>query len=108
MAEFVFILILVFPAILGLSEMLHIFKKWVLASGKSGNRVMIIIPDDKNFQKELMYAFEESKWQGEKLAQKIIVLDTCLCIENKEECALLAKKFGFEVYSKSQLANIEF
>ncbi len=108
MAEFVLVLILAFPAILGLAEMLHFFKKWILFSGDKGRKILILVPENKNFQRQMLSSFEDSKWQGEGLAKEIIVLDTCLSEENKEECRLLAEKLGFKLCDKLQLSSLEF
>lgn len=105
MAEIVFIFIFTIPAILGLAEILHTVKILLFSSRKSQNATLIIVPDNDNFSKQLIYAAEQYRWHGDKYAKKIVVLDYLLDEENKRECIALARKFDFEICSKTELAE---
>ena len=61
MAEIVFGIILIFPAMLGLAEMLHTFKMHLLSSPKRCERVLVVYPDDENFSRQIMKTAEERK-----------------------------------------------
>ncbi|MBQ6847898.1 MAG: hypothetical protein IJO62_03160 [Clostridia bacterium] len=106
MAEIVFILVFAFPAILGLAEILHSIRLWFMSSGKKGKRILIVVPDNENYLKQILGIYEQSKWQGEKLAEKVIVLDTLLDCENYKECEKLVKRLNFEMCSKSKILDI--
>ena len=54
MAEIVFGLVLIFPAMLGLAEILHTVKMFLLSSSRDCKKTVIIFPDDVNFHKQLM------------------------------------------------------
>lgn len=106
MAEIIFILLFAVPAILGLAEIIHTVKLWIVASGSPKKRVLVVIPDDKDFPEQILSSYEEIKWQGSKLAEKIVVVDTLLCEESKQECKALAKKLGIEICSNSELCYV--
>ena len=97
MAEIVFGIVLIFPAMLGLAEMLHTLKMHLLSSPKRCERVLVVYPDDENFPRQIMKTAEERKWQGEKFAQRVLVSIKNISEENAEEVLSLAEKYGFEI-----------
>lgn len=97
MAEIVFGIILIFPAMLGLAEMLHTFKMHLLSSPKRCERVLVVYPDDENFPRQIMKTAEERKWQGEKFAQRVLVSVKNISEENSQDAKDLALKYGFEI-----------
>lgn len=97
MAEIVFGIILIFPAMLGLAEMLHTFKMHLLSSPKRCERVLVVYPDDENFPRQIMKTAEERKWQGEKFAQRVLVSVKNISEENSQDVKDLALKYGFEI-----------
>ena len=97
MAEIVFGIVLIFPAMLGLAEMLHTLKMHLLSSPKRCERVLVVYPDDENFPRQIMKTAEERNWQGEKFAQRVLVSIKNISEENAEEVMSLAEKYGFEV-----------
>ena len=108
MAEIVFIFIFTIPAILGLAEILHTVKVLLFSSNRCHNTTLIIVPEDDNFSKQLIYASEQYRWHGDSYAKKIVVLDYLLSEENKKECALLARNFNFQICSKTELTEMFF
>ena len=97
MAEFVFFMVLVLPATLGFAEILHILKRWLFSSGKKGERILFLIPDNENFERQILELSNEYMWQGNILAEKIFIINTRLDDENRKECYVLAQKSGFKV-----------
>ena len=97
MAEIVFGIVLIFPAMLGLAELLHTLKMHLLSSPKQCERVLVVYPDDENFLRQIMKTAEERKWQGEKFAQRVLVSIKNISEENAEEVMSLAEKYGFEI-----------
>lgn len=97
MAEIVFGIVLISPAMLGLAEMLHTLKMHLLSSPKRCERVLLIYPDDENFPRQIMKTAEERNWRGEKFAQMVLVSIKNISEENAEDAVSLAKKYGFEI-----------
>ncbi len=103
MAKYVFLTVLIFLAILGLSEIIHIIKKWILSSLKSGKRIIILVVSNNDFHREILNLYFDFKWQGYKLAQEIFIDNSDIGDENIDEFRALIKKTGFKV-----LKNINF
>lgn len=106
MAEIIFILIFAVPAILGLAEIIHTFKLWLVSSESGGKRVLILVPDNEGFAKQILGAYEELRWHGSKFAEKIVVLDDLLDDENKIECKAITDKLNLEISGLSELSDV--
>ena len=103
MTEIVLNLLFVIPAILGLAEIIHSSKMWFLNPRTKGKRIMVLIPDANDFEKQILSAYEQLKWQGKKFANKILVVD-CLP-QNREECKRITEKLGIELCELSELTD---
>ena len=103
MAEIVFNVVFAIPAILGMSEIIHSVKLWLLKPKNKGKRIMVLIPDTDDFESQILSLYEQLKWQGKRLADKIVVVD-CF-VNEKEECKRIAENSGIEVCSLSELAD---
>lgn len=103
MSETVIIFIFAIPAILGLAEILHIVKLFLLGGKTKIKSVLVVVPNNENYFKQLMNISEQKRWQGDKYAEKIIVLNTLLEKEKFFECRILAEKLGFEFCDKYEL-----
>ncbi len=106
MGEIIFFLVFAIPAVLGLAEIIHIIKMWFLSSGVGGKRVLVLVPDNENFTKQILSTYEQFRWHGNKLADKIIILDCLIDDENIEECKRITRKPGLEVCTLSQLSDM--
>lgn len=103
MAEIIIIAIFLIPEILGLAEILHTIKLMLISPRPKGTDVMIIIPDNESFAKQLANAAEQRRWHGKRYAGRIIVLDTNLSEEARAECAALARRLNIEICSGTEL-----
>ncbi len=106
MGEIVFILVFAFPAILGLAEILHSVRLWFMSSGKKGKRILVIFPDNEDFAKQILGTYEQAKWHGERLAQRIIIVDTLLDETNRKECKKLVKSLDLKMCSQSKVLDV--
>ncbi len=97
MAKYVFLAVLIFLAILGLSEIIHTTKKMILSSLKSGKRIIVLVVSNEDFNREILNLYFDFKWLGNKLAQEIFVDNSNIGDENTEEFNVLIKKTGFKV-----------
>ena len=105
MAEIVLNLVFAVLAILGLAEIIHFFKMWLLKPANNGKRIMVLVPDD-DFERQILSVYEQFKWQGEKFANKILVVD-CLP-EHREECKKITDELGIEFCEASKLMDKMF
>lgn len=92
MSEIIFIFIFLIPSMLGLAEILHLIKTYIL-SGKNKPRKLLLVylkGDDALLQ--LKGVLEEFNWQGKRLAERIIAVDCGA--KDFELCKNLAQKCG--------------
>ena len=103
MAKYIFLAVLIFLAILGLSEIIKKNKKWILSSLKSGKRIIILVVSNNDFHREILNLYFDFKWQGNKLAQEIFVDNSNISNENNDEFNVLINKTGFKVLKNINL-----
>ena len=95
MAEIFLLLLFSVPAIIGLAEIIHALKLLLISPSKTAYRILVIYPDNENFEGQLLHVSERRKWLGDGYADKIVVLSSALCRKNREECNGLASRLGF-------------
>lgn len=105
MAEIILLLIFCIPAILGMAEILHIVKVWLISPSCADNRIIVEVPRDENFHQQIIKTAEQVRWNGKAYANRVIVLVTFLDDQNKKKCADLANKFGFKISEKYDLTD---
>lgn len=108
MAEAVFFLIFCIPAVLGLAEIIYTVKMLILKPKIKGNKILVLVPRNEDFEEQILNLAEQVKWNGKKYAQRVVILETPLNDENKHKCNELANQFGFEICSKEELTDIFF
>ncbi len=105
MAEFVFFLILIIPAVLGISEMLHTAKHYLYSHKKTGKQVLIATVSDDSFRTQLVNIADQRNWYAKMYPQRIFIVMNGISSENTEECDRLIKKLNLEIYSQEKLAE---
>lgn len=103
MTEIVINVMFAIPAVLGLAEIIHAVKLWLLKPKSEGKRILVLIPDTDDFEGQILSLYEQFKWQGKKLADKIVVVD--YFVDEKEECKRITGELKMEVCSLSELAD---
>lgn len=103
MAKYIFLAVLIFLALLGLSEIIHTTKKWILSSLKRGKRIIILVASNNDFHREILNLYYDFKWQGNKLAQEIFVDDSDISNENNDEFNVLINKTGFKILKNTKV-----
>ena len=103
MAEIVLNVVFAIPAVLGLAEIIHAVKLWLLKPKNKGKRIIVLIPDTDDFERQILSLYEQFKWQGKRLADKIVVVD--YFVDKKEECKRITEDLGIEVCQLSELTD---
>ncbi len=103
MAEIILNLVFAIPAVLGLAEIIHSVKMWLLKPKNIGKRILVLIPNTEDFEKQILSAYEQLKWQGKKIADKVVVVD--YLVDQKEECKRLTEELGIEFCALSELTE---
>lgn len=89
MPEKILLYILLIPAMLGFSEILHFLKLYITRGKTKCKKCVLFYLCGKNCFCSLKGILEEFSWQGKGFAEKIVVVDCG--IEDMEECLLAAK-----------------
>ena len=105
MLKIFLILILFIPLILGLSELLHTFKLYILKPKKPLVSYKIIFLTDENCVEELLYAKERFLWQGRNETLNLILVNSALSQENFKICYEIAENYGLIYCSSEELKN---
>ena len=105
MLEIFCILILFIPLILGLAELLHAVKLYILKPKKSLISYKIIFLLNENCVEQLLYAKERFLWQGRSENLNLILVNSALNEENFKICGEIAKKYGLIYCTAEELEN---
>ena len=103
MIEIILILMLLFPSMLGLAEILHFIKVYILLSKVKPQKTVLVYLKGKKSVEQLEYVIEEYHWYGEQYAKKIAAIDYGIPDDLIEECKEIAKRNNVLFYSKEFL-----
>jgi len=106
MAEIIFIVIFLIPAILGLAEIIHTVKLSLVSSDtKNNNNFVIAVLEDESFVGHILNVIQQQRWHGTDFAKEIILVNSNLKPENKKECKLLVSGEGIKICSWDDLID---
>jgi len=75
MAEKILVIVFLLLAMLGLAELLHLLKLYILFPKKKGERIFMIKLEGENALADLKAFYCEYTWFGTRLAKKLMALD---------------------------------
>lgn len=105
MGELILFLIFLIPAMLGLAEIIHIFKTRIRYS-EASNSYMLVYLCGENPVEKLNYALEQYFWLGRRYVGNIIAVATDLSEENYNTCRNIALKHEIIFCNENELAEI--
>lgn len=91
MFELIFAVAVVFFAIFGLTETLHILKMFLLKPKKQPKRYLVCEVDEENKRKQILSVAENFRWYGKGVADCLVFLSDDFGDENEELCNYLSK-----------------
>ena len=103
MFEIFFLILFLIPAMLGLSEILHILKLYILKPKKAMISYKIVILTNDTAVENMRYAIEQYLWQAERNGFNLIFVNSLLDKENFLACKEIAKRYEVGFYSKKEL-----
>ena len=95
MVEIILAVLFLIPAMLGLAELLHIFKMYILKPTKPVICYKIIILTNDNPLSQVIYETEKYSWHGKTGGASLIFIGSLLDDENLTECRIAAESKGF-------------
>lgn len=106
MSEIIFSLFLLVPAMLGIAEIMHLIKLYLIERNNSLSPYIIIILKNETANEQILSVVENYRWQGEKYAENIIAVNSFLSEENQEIYADLARKHNLFYCSFEELKEV--
>lgn len=102
MIEIILLILCLIPAMLGLAELLHSLKLYILAPKNKAISYTVICLTGYSPQQQLRFAIEKYSWMGEK---SIIAVNTFVPEEDFEECREIAEKNNIIFCSADELTD---
>ena len=97
--ELILIILCIFPLMLGIADILHNLKLFLLGGKVKSQKTVIFLLDDEFPQRELALIAEQKRWQGKAFADKVYVIYTKLSKNEILECENIARKNNIFLYS---------
>ncbi len=92
MAEAVLMVLLLFPSMLGIAELIHLAKVYIISPKVKPEKTVVVYLKGEQAVGQLQYILQEYAWQGERYAKKIIAVDCGIAEDLAEECERIANK----------------
>lgn len=106
MTETVLLILLLFPSMLGLAELMHLAKAYILSPKARPKKTVVVYLYGEYALEQLRLILEEYSWQGEKYAQQIIAVDCGIISEQYEECEKITSKNKIIFCKENDLASV--
>ncbi len=104
MTEFILLLLFLIPAMLGIAEILHIFKLYVLKPREPMISYKVVVLTDGTALAQLRFVAEQYIWSG-KSGDDVIIVNSLLNEENFKECKKIAQNNNFIYCSADELGK---
>ena len=105
MAELILFLFLLIPAMLGLAEILHLIKTYILYPHKTDS-CMVVYLKGENPVGRLKFALEQYCWLGKRYIGNIIAVSSGLDGEDYDICREIALNHGIIFCGEDELPII--
>lgn len=92
-------LVLIF-SVLGLCEFLHLLKCFLLFPKRKMNSTLVVMLKEETAVNQTVFAGEQYKWLGSKLADRVLIVASGLKTETVEECERLAARYNLKFVVK--------
>ncbi len=106
MIECILLLIATALAMLGLSELLHLIKIYILLPKAGNNRYLLVLLKGDSPQQDLISAIEEKRWLGARYAKSILAVYFSEGQSGLDACRKIAQDNDITVCSFYELSGI--
>ena len=94
---YIFFIILIFFALFGFCEFLHIVKLKIIYSKPKIHSCLLMQLENGIAEKQLLFACEQYRWYGNKFADLIVPICDKLDDETYARCKKIAEKYEVEI-----------
>ena len=103
MTETILIILLLFPSMLGIAELLHQVKIYILLPKTKPEKAVVVYLKGEKAVEQLMYILQEYRWHGESYAKRIVAVDSGIPENLVDECKKIAFENKILFYKKEHL-----
>lgn len=105
MTEFIVLTLVSFLCILGLADIIHAIRLCVFSPKNKAITYLVIYLKADDPESQLKYVGEQYLWQGRRLADNVIAVNTALSEDASESCEKIAEKYNIIFCSSDELCN---
>ena len=105
--KWILLFVLLFMCIVGISEMIHNFKLFLIKPDEY-EKINICFLKGNKAELSLLHAIEQRKWHGKLFASKIIAIDLANSDTVSDNCNLLAQKYNVEVLKPNEFNILNY
>ncbi len=91
MTETFLLILLLFPSMLGIAELMHLAKVYIISPKSKPKKVVIVYLYGEYALEQLRLILEEYSWHGKNYAQQIVAVDCGIVSEQYKECESFAR-----------------
>lgn len=102
MVETILLILLLFPSMLGLAEIIHMIKLYILLPKVKPQKAVIVYLNGEKSVEQLQFVIQEYLWYGEKYAKKIAAVDKGIPEDLVDKCIDIAVRNDIIFYSKNR------
>lgn len=106
MAELIFFLIFLIPALLGVSEIIHLVRMSLYSLKGINSPYVVVWLKDDTAENQILSVCEQYSWSGKKYAQNIVAINSMLGDEKFEICSKMAEKNNIYFCSAEELVSV--
>ncbi len=96
MVEIIFKLLVLVPAVLGVSEIIHLIKMAINSPSKKPKNYWVVMLEEGSAEQQLKYAILKHTWQNSEY-KNLVVITNNVSGEELDVCKELAQKYGIEL-----------
>ena len=106
MAELIFFLVFLIPALLGVSEIIHLVRMSLFSLNGINSPYVVVWLKDDTAENQILSVCEQYSWSGKKYAQNIIAINSTLSDDKFEICKQMAEKNNIYFCTAEELVSV--
>lgn len=105
LTEIIILILAVLLCTLGLAEVIHALKLYIFSPKKKPLSYLVVYLGKDDPESQLRYLGEKYLWQGKRLADNVIAVNSAVSPESLKTCAEIAAKYNIVYCSAESLCE---
>lgn len=105
MTEIIILILAVLLCTLGLAEVIHAVKLYIFSPRKKPLSYLVVYLEKDDPESQLRHLGEKYLWQGKRLADNVIAVNSAVSLESFKPCAEIAAKYNIIYCSAESLCD---